>query len=104
MKRVVLGFVLLAAGIFGFAGTAAACTEECVWVSPTCRRCLDVGVYNGQTCKNTVGPCGCFYVRNDCGSVTAAQSIGIEPENEAATCSAQPAEAAVFAELAIAAP
>gem|GEM_PF-2731237 len=85
MKRVLMGFILVAAGIFAFANTAA-CTEACVWVTPSCRRCQDVGVYNGQTCQNTVGACGCFYVRNLCDPVSFAKSTSVAPAAEAATC------------------
>ena len=85
MKRIVMGFVLGVAGILAFANTAAACTFECQMVSPNCRRCINTGGYTGQTCRNS-GGCNCIYT-NYCVGLTAAQSIGVEPAEEAATCS-----------------
>jgi hypothetical protein len=98
MKRVIMGFVLGVAGLIAFASTAAACTYACTVVSPNCRRCVDVGEYTGMTCQNTSGPCGCFYT-NYCDSLTIAQSIGVAPADEAATCSVSSDDAA-FAEMA----
>ena len=99
MKRVLMSFMLVAAGIIAFANTAAACTEECVWVTPTCRRCQDIGVYNGQTCQNTAGACGCFYVRNLCDPVTFAKSTSVAPADEVATCSTPATDVASFVAL-----
>lgn len=103
MKRVVLSCTLGVVGLLILANIAAACTFECVWVTDTCRRCLDIGVYNAQTCKNTVGPCGCFYTRNLCDPVTFAQSVGVTPSEEAATCSTLPKDADLASALIFAA-
>ena len=85
MKQVIMGFVLGVAGLLAFANTAAACTEECQMVSPNCRRCINTGGPTNQTCRNS-GGCNCIYT-NLCFGLTAAQSTGVEPVEEAATCS-----------------
>lgn len=96
MKRIAMRLVLVAAGIVAFANTAAACTSACQVVSPNCRRCVDTGSYTNQTCRNS-GSCNCIYT-NECFSLTLAQSIGVEPAEEPATCSTLDSDAAAFAE------
>ena len=98
MKRVVMGFVLGIAGLFAFANTAAACTYTCQLIAPNCRSCVDTQGYTGATCQNTSGSCGCRYT-NYCDAATYAQSIGVKPVEEAATCSALPTDTAMSAEL-----
>jgi hypothetical protein len=98
MKRVIMGLVLGVAGLIAFANTAAACTYECVVVAPNCRRCVDLQVFTNKTCRNTSGPCGCFYT-NECTALTIAESIGVASMDEAPACSASSTDVAASAEL-----
>jgi hypothetical protein len=88
--------VLLALCTLGLAEIASACDQECQIVSPPfCRRCVDTGTYNGQTCKNS-GSCGCIYTQNTCGLFAATAPAGADflvAEN------ATPAQAPAFFDL-----
>lgn len=76
----VLLLALFALGTLGLAEVAAACDQECQVVSPPfCRRCIDTGTFNGQTCRNS-GACGCFYTQNTCGLLAATDAPAAAPD------------------------
>lgn len=90
MKRVIMGLVLGIAGLVATVDIAAACTYDCVIVSPNCRRCLDLGTYTNMTCQNT-GSCGCRYT-NYCEGA-APQQLSFAPVAEPTSCSSETASA-----------
>lgn len=91
---------LVALGSLGLAETASACDQQCQIVSPNCRRCIDTGIFTGQTCKNS-GSCNCIYTQNNCGGLSAAAAPTAEPDFLLAE-NASPADAAVAFDLELA--
>ncbi|HEV7671850.1 MAG TPA: hypothetical protein VGS22_25290 [Thermoanaerobaculia bacterium] len=88
---------LLALGTLGLAEIASACDQQCQIVTPPfCRRCVDTGTYNGQTCKNS-GSCGCVYTQNTCGLFAATEPAAAPDFLVAATATS--GEAAVSFDL-----
>lgn len=86
-KRLILPCALLALTFLGAADAARACTQRCVGVVG-CKQCEDVGFYTGITCENN-GPCGCFYVPNNCGGFFLTKVIG-EAAPKTEVCAALP--------------